>query len=134
MGMRLVMLLHPFTLIILVMPLDTEGNNDRVRGGCRRVGVERRQEWKGDRSRKGGRESGGAGGGAGGQKEEARVSLSKYKPVKSYIVSWRVLGMSTLQSMLPTTVSTEFNFFNFHPLVFLNLPYSLEIMPPLFAG
>ena len=53
-----------------------------------------------------GRESGGAGGGGGGagQREEARVSLSKYKPVESYIVSWRVLGMSTLQSMFHTTV------------------------------
>ena len=63
MGMRLVIRLRPFTLNILVMPLDTEGNNERVRGGCRRVGVERRQEWKGNRSRKGGRESGAAGGG-----------------------------------------------------------------------
>ena len=70
--------------------------------------------WRRGRSGKGGRESGGAGG----QKEEARVSLSKYKPVKSYIVSWRVLGMSTLQSMLHTTVSTEFNFSTFSLLVF----------------
>ena len=54
------------------------------------------------------------------QKEEARVRLSKYKPVKSYIVSWRVLGMSTLQSMLHTTVSTEFKFFQLS-LVFLYL-------------
>ena len=60
-----------------------------------------------------GRESGGAGGEEeAGQREEARVRLSKYKPVESYIVSWRVLGMSTLQSMLHTTVSTEFKFFN----------------------
>ena len=44
MGMRLVMLLRPFTLNILVTPLDTEGNNERVRGGWRRVGVERKQE------------------------------------------------------------------------------------------
>ena len=57
---------------------------------------------------KGGRESEGAGVGGAGQKEEARVSLSKYKPVESYILSWRVLGMSTLPSMLHTTVSTEF--------------------------
>ena len=54
-----------------------------------------------------GGESGGAGGEEeAGQKEEARVRLSKYKPVESHIVSWRVLGMSTLQSMLHTTVST----------------------------
>ena len=38
MGMRLVIRLCPFTLNI---PLDSEGNNDRVRGGWRRVGVER---------------------------------------------------------------------------------------------
>ena len=45
MGMRLVTRLHPFTLNILVMPLDTaEGNNERVRGDWRRVGVERGQE------------------------------------------------------------------------------------------
>ena len=78
MGMRLVIYLCPFALIILVTSLDTEGN---------------------------------IGGGGAGQKEEARVNLSKYKPVESCIVSWRVLGMSTLQSMLHTTVSTEFNFF-----------------------
>ena len=104
MGMRLVIRLHPFTLNILVMPLDTEGNNERVRGGWRRVGVEtgveRGTKKVGEQEEEGG----------GGQKEEARVSLSKYKPVESYIVSWRVLGMSTLQSMLHTTVSTEFNF------------------------
>ena len=103
MGMRLVIRLHPFTLNILVTPLDTEGINERVRGGWRRVGVERRQEWKGGqrecRRRRRRRRS---------KTEGARVSLSKYKPVESYIVSWRVLGMSTLQSMLHTTVSTEF--------------------------
>ena len=57
-----------------------------------------------------GRESGGAGGEEEGQKEEARVRLSKYKPVESYIVSWRVLGMSTLQSMLHTTYSAHMQF------------------------
>ena len=46
MGMRLVIRLRPFTLNILVTPLDAEGNNERVRGGWRRVGVERRQEYK----------------------------------------------------------------------------------------
>ena len=97
MGMRLVICLRPFTLNILVTPLDTEGNSER--------GLEE------GRSGKRGRKSGGAGGGGGaGQREGARVSLSKYKPVESYIVSWRVLGMSTLQSMLHTTLSTEFNF------------------------
>ena len=51
MGMRLVIRLRPFALIILVTPLDTEGNIyiERVRGGWRRVGVERRQERKGQR-------------------------------------------------------------------------------------
>ena len=93
MGMRLVMLLRPFTLNILVTPLDTEGNIERVRGGWRRVGVERGAERVGEQ-----------------EEEGATVSLSKYKPVESYIVSWRVLGMSTLQSMLHTTLSTEFNF------------------------
>ena len=48
MGMRLVIRLHPFALIILVMPLDTEGNNERVRGGWRRVGVERGAERVGE--------------------------------------------------------------------------------------
>ena len=44
MGMRLVIHLRPFTLNILVKPLDTEGNNERVRGGWRGVGVERKQD------------------------------------------------------------------------------------------
>ena len=101
MGMRLVIRLRPFTLNILVTPLDTEGNIERVRGGWRRVGVERGAERVGEQEEEGG---------GAGQREGATVSLSKYKPVESYIVSWRVLGMSTLQSMLHTTVSTEFNF------------------------
>ena len=48
MGMRQVIRLHPFTLNILVTPLDTEGNNERVRGGWRRVGVERGAERVGE--------------------------------------------------------------------------------------
>ena len=44
------------------------------------------------------------------EEEEQRAEEAKI-PVEYYIVSWRVLGLSTLQSMIHTTVSTEFNFF-----------------------
>ena len=44
------------------------------------------------------------------EEKEQRAEEAKI-PVESYIVSWRVLGLSTLQSMIHTTVSTEFKFF-----------------------
>ena len=57
MGMRLVICLHPFTLNILVTPLDTEGSNERVRGGWegrsgKETGVERGAERVGNRRRR----------------------------------------------------------------------------------
>ena len=53
------------------------------------------------------------------QDRRKKLGLACHKPVESYIVSWRVLGMSTLQSMLHTTVSTEFRFFKLSFISFL---------------
>ena len=47
------------------------------------------------------------------EEEEQRAEEAKI-PVEYYTVSWRVLGLSTLQSMIHTTVSTQFKFFNFY--------------------